>query len=112
MCDDSGLAAGAALWAYHNLFDKPLIERDLEYPISPYLGTEYSPNDITNAINAARQDLDVEALGPASAQSAAQDIAANRVIGWFEGRSEIGPARPRASLDHCKRDRQTKLGTC
>ncbi|MSQ87521.1 MAG: hypothetical protein EXR10_11945 [Alphaproteobacteria bacterium] len=91
VCDDSGLSAGAALWVYHNLFQNPLIERDREYPLSPYLGRTIPISEIKSAVAAASKQFKVEELGAVAAARAAQDLATDRVIGWYEGRSEVGP---------------------
>lgn len=90
-CDDSGLAIGAASWLYHNVLDQPLPEQ-VAGGASPYLGAQ-TTNDairIEAALHAAENDVQVTSCTDA-AQSAAEDLAADKVIGWFEGRSEIGP---------------------
>lgn len=91
-CDDSGLAIGAASWLYHNVFDQPLPERTSATGADPYLGVKaaHGTEAIRAALHAAGDALEVAVCADA-AQSAAEDLAADRVIGWFEGRSEIGP---------------------
>lgn len=89
-CEDSGLAIGAASWLYHNVLDQPLPPRVPATHASPYLGIEISGDAITAALRAAGETIEF-ADCPDAAQSAAEDLAADRVIGWFEGRSEIGP---------------------
>jgi carbamoyltransferase len=89
-CDDSGLSLGGALWAYHNLLDRPLIPRNPEYPMSPYLGLPHSKAAVSVAIEARRGSIKVESPSDA-ARAAAEDLKANRIVGWFEGRSELGP---------------------
>lgn len=90
-CDDTGLAVGASLWLYHNVFGKPLLTRDRDEPTSPYLGANIPPGDIAHALAALRDGILIEDLGGGAPRAAAADLAADRVIGWFEGRSEIGP---------------------
>jgi carbamoyltransferase len=89
-CDDSGLSLGGALWAYHNLLDQPVIPRDAAYPLTPYLGAAYDDDAVQAAIAAQDGAVLVEAPDR-SAAAAAADLAADRMIGWYEGRSEIGP---------------------
>jgi carbamoyltransferase len=93
-CDDSGLAIGAAKFLYHNVFDQPLGSAKEEGPYaSPYLGVPVSAAEMEAALARARNSgvqLDITQPDDA-ARAAAEDIAADRVIGWFEGRSEIGP---------------------
>jgi len=91
-CDDSGLAIGAASWLYHNVLDQPLPEQPQQAHADPYLGVKTA--DDTDALkatlNEAGDKLHFSVCSDA-AESAAEDLAADRVIGWFEGRSEIGP---------------------
>jgi carbamoyltransferase len=87
-CDDSGLAIGAAAWLYHNVLDQPVPPR-AGYA-SPYLGLPISTDAIQAALDAAGAAIQFTAC-PDSAEAAAADLAEDRIIGWFEGRSEIGP---------------------
>jgi carbamoyltransferase len=90
-CDDSGLALGAALALYHNVLDQPLPVRPSNgSAVDAYLGARISEAEIDAALDRHREQLDVEQIA-AWADAAAQDLAGDRVIGWFEGRSEIGP---------------------
>jgi len=87
-CEDSGLAIGAAAWLNHNVLDQP--RRLQKNHSTPYLGLEISSDTITAALHAAGDSIHFTPCEDA-AQAAADDLAADRVIGWFEGRSEIGP---------------------
>lgn len=89
-CDDSGLAMGAAGWLYHNVLDHPLPAGDRPSHPSPYLGMEIAHDAILFALNAAGEAIRWTVCLDA-AQAAADDLVADRVVGWFEGRSEIGP---------------------
>ena len=89
-CDDSGLAIGAAGWLYHNVLDQPRLPRAPNTPASPYLGVEIGGDAILAALQAAGDAVRFTVC-PDAAQAAADDLAADRLIGWFEGRSEIGP---------------------
>ena len=92
-CDDSGLSLGAAQYAYHHLLNNPRLKiTENSYLSLPYLGLKNSKNDLNinkaikkyeNQIN-IKENIDCE-------QSAAQDLHENKIIAWFEGRSEIGP---------------------
>jgi carbamoyltransferase len=88
-CDDTGLASGAALWMHHNLLNNPLHARNLGEPVSPYMGAEIKARDVDATI--ASSGVKAEDVRGAPGKAAAQDLADNKVIGWFEGRSEIGP---------------------
>jgi carbamoyltransferase len=87
-CDDGGLAIGAALALFHNIMDNPR-NGEPPYP-SAYQGVKYAEGDIETALEQHRSALRVEKLG-AVGERAAQDLAANRVIAWYQGRSEAGP---------------------
>jgi carbamoyltransferase len=89
-CEDSGLAIGAASWLYHNVFDQPLPRSAPHIHASPYLGLEVDGASIRSALEAAR-DLVEFTPCPDAADAAASDLESDKVIGWFEGRSEIGP---------------------
>lgn len=87
--DDSGCAIGAGLWVYHNFFKLPVLERHNPIPISPYLGSPFSREccleelQKTDNINFSNPDNPSEAV--------ANDLVDNKVIAFFDGRSEIGP---------------------
>ena len=89
-CEDSGLAIGAASWLYHNVFDQPLPRTAPQIHASPYLGLEVDGASIPSALEAARDAVEFTPC-PDTADAAAADLASDMVIGWFEGRSEIGP---------------------
>ncbi len=88
-CDDGGLAIGAALTVCHNILDTPTPEnRDQTY--CAYLGRETSTDDVERVLETYRGTLRwVRCQDPA--QEAARAVADDKVIGWMEGRSEIGP---------------------
>ncbi|MGH6885094.1 MAG: carbamoyltransferase C-terminal domain-containing protein, partial [Geminicoccales bacterium] len=90
-CDDSGLALGAALALYHNVLDQPLPARAAEgAAVDAYLGARIPEAEIDAALQRHGAAIVCESV-PDGADIAAQDVAADRVIAWFEGRSEIGP---------------------
>jgi predicted NodU family carbamoyl transferase len=62
-------------------------------PISPYLGPDYSYEEIRNAIEAASPWLDVELVANDKRryEIMSQEIETGGVIAWFQGRSEVGP---------------------
>jgi carbamoyltransferase len=87
--DDSGLAAGAALYAYFNLLDQPRTPlADAE--VLPFFGVEYSNEEILLALKKDGDGLNW-AVHDDIPKRAAEAIAADEVIGWMQGRSEIGP---------------------
>ncbi|KAB2911388.1 MAG: hypothetical protein F9K30_21770, partial [Dechloromonas sp.] len=87
-CDDSGLAIGAAFFLEHNVLDRPcpaVRSADL-----PFLGVMHPKSDTDEAL-AAVADRVVSERPRDLVGSAAADLMADRVIAWYEGRSEVGP---------------------
>jgi len=90
-CDDSGLSLGAALALYHNVLDQPLPAGNPAHKdVDAYLGTSPSDEQIEKALSDLGDRIVCESRSDWAAV-AAQDLTDDKVIGWFEGRSEIGP---------------------
>jgi carbamoyltransferase len=84
---DAGAAIGAALYAYHQ---QPGAMNVRETRFSPYLGPEYSDGEIAQALNAyplSYRKLPEDQL----LREVASRISENQIVGWFQGRMEIGP---------------------
>src|SRR5579864_875445 len=83
---DEGLAVGAALHTYHAVLNQP---RRFVMKNS-YLGPEFSDARIESDLKKAKlryRKLEREPL----LDSVAHEIAAGKVVGWFQGRMEWGP---------------------
>ncbi|WP_350090647.1 carbamoyltransferase C-terminal domain-containing protein [Thalassobaculum sp.] len=89
-CDDSGLAIGAAFYVAHALFKDPRVHQGADTGGLAYLGRRQSDGEVDRAVRSAGNGLRVEERIDAPAAAAA-DVAEGAVVGWFEGRSEIGP---------------------
>jgi len=89
-CDDSGLAIGAALSCYHNLLDQPLKKKISDHSSFPFLGPRTAESHILSAIECFKDQVDCEKIS-GWALDAARELEENHVIGWFHGRSEVGP---------------------
>jgi carbamoyltransferase len=85
--DDSGIPLGCAWYAYQQLTEIENTEM-----ISPYFGKEYTKNDIITAIN-KHPDVIFEEFESFDEliEQVSYWLTQNRVIGWFQGGSEIGP---------------------
>ncbi len=84
---DAGGAIGAALYAYHR---QPGVNDVRDARFSPYLGPEFGDADIQEALEAFSlpyRRMDETGL----VQEVAQRIADNQIVGWFQGRMEVGP---------------------
>ncbi len=81
---DSGLALGAALWASHQINKNPVKWR----MANAYLGRDYSEKEIIDAVSSS--GCKYEKLQD-SQITAAKLLADEKIIGWFQGKSEYGP---------------------
>ncbi|MFJ6194850.1 carbamoyltransferase [Micromonospora sp. NPDC092111] len=85
---DSGTSLGAALYGYRQLAGTGWTPRPEVF--SPYLGREYGVAEIDAALAAVSDSVQVSR--PADVLlTVALRLAAGDVVGWFQGRSEIGP---------------------
>ncbi len=83
---DTGAPLGSALWHYHQTLGYP---RRFELT-HPFYGTAYSDAEIIGALEQAHlryKRLEEQELITLAARS----IAEGRILGWFQGRSEMGP---------------------
>ena len=83
---DEGLALGAALYA-----SQSILKEERRYAMADaYLGPEFSPDAIRNALDRAGQayrPLPIETI----IQQISTALAEGKVVGWFQGRMEWGP---------------------
>ena len=86
VASDTGAPLGATLWHHHQTLGHP---RDFVLDRVSY-GLEYGPEAIEAALRA--RGLRFEHLPGADMQHRiAADLAAGRIVGWFQGRFEMGP---------------------
>lgn len=85
---DSGTSLGAALHGHygrgHHAWE-PTPE-----PFSPYLGREYGQQEYRAAIAAYADQVRAE-CPPDLLVQVAGELASGAIVGWFQGRSEVGP---------------------
>ncbi|MGC8765511.1 MAG: carbamoyltransferase family protein [Brevinematia bacterium] len=88
---DAGGALGAALYAYYSYFKKPRkIINKKDFQKSSYLGPQFDDNEIEKTLlkyNAKYHILPVDRL----IKEVAEQIAKQKVVGFFRGRMEFGP---------------------
>ncbi|MEZ5786984.1 MAG: carbamoyltransferase [Xanthobacteraceae bacterium] len=89
---DAGGALGAALCAYHLYAGKPRqsLINALDHMSGAYLGPSFPQNDIEQRLHAAGARFATVSETDMIGQTA-QDLAAGRAVGWFQGRMEFGP---------------------
>jgi len=81
---DAGNALGAALYVWHHELGNPRAWR-MEHA---FLGPSYSDGDYKEALQAAGVAFR-EVTDPAA--EAADLLADSKIVGWFQGRAEVGP---------------------
>ena len=83
---DSGAPLGSALWHHHQTLGQP---RRLQLT-HPFYGTAYSDREIAGALD--RAGLSYRRLSERELiAEVAQKLVEGRVVGWFQGRFEMGP---------------------
>jgi carbamoyltransferase len=83
---DTGAPLGSALWHYHQTLGHP---RAFEMK-HPFYGQAFSEQRIEEALKSA--GLAYRCLPESQLlQRVAQDLADGRIVGWFQGRFEMGP---------------------
>ena len=101
---DAGGALGAALFVWHQLLDHPRQADEVhDRQKGSLLGPAFREDDIRrylDSIGARYQHFTDE---PALVDRLAGEIAAEKVIGHFQGRMEFGPPRARLAIDHRRR---------
>jgi carbamoyltransferase len=81
---DAGNALGAALWVWHQQLGRSCGDAMTH----AYFGTAWPEGDLASAL--AGQGLRVRPVAD-PADEAARLLADGRIIGWFQGRAEVGP---------------------
>ncbi len=96
-CDDTGQSLGNALYGYHNYYKN---KKRLELS-TPYLAKEYSNEDYLDVLEKKQERfiLPYSVKGTKFnykkvdniCEETAKILASGKIIGWFQGASEIGP---------------------
>ncbi len=88
---DAGGAIGAALGAYHIMFDQPRrVVRDIDAMKGSYLGPAYSQDEITEQLTRCGAVYETHSE-EAVIEKTAQALASGKAVGWVSGRMEFGP---------------------
>jgi len=81
---DAGNALGAALWVWHQQLGRPRGEAMAH----AFYGADWSERELADAL--ADQGLQVRTVAD-PAEEAARLLADGKIVGWFQGRAEVGP---------------------
>jgi len=87
---DAGGALGAALLVWHEYLEKPREAKKGDSMSGAYLGPEFSDEEILKFLKVKSLQF-VKLKKEEVAEKAADLIAQEKVVGWFEGRMEFGP---------------------
>lgn len=85
---DDGQAIGAAFWSYRKFKDTTLLDNSKNIP---YLGISYSNQLIKNSLENFNLKYEFYDSTDELCKVIATNIYENKIIGFFTGRSEIGP---------------------
>src|SRR5215216_5014557 len=81
---DAGNALGAALWVWHQRLGRPRGQ-----PMThAFYGADWTEREQAGALTG--QGLEVQSVAD-PAEEAARLLAGGRIVGWFQGRAEVGP---------------------
>ncbi|MDA3893707.1 MAG: carbamoyltransferase [Salinivirgaceae bacterium] len=88
---DAGGAVGAALAAYHMVFEQPRKVQKMDAMSGAYLGPEFNAQEIEHTAKMYKAKYEkIDDFSKLSAQ-VAKIISEGNVVGWFQGRMEFGP---------------------
>ncbi|SDN48897.1 carbamoyltransferase [Fictibacillus solisalsi] len=85
---DSGCAIGSALYLYYVQLQNPWSPK--EEPFSPYLGAEYDAEVMEKTLEEYKEHLCYR-ISKNIFEDTAAFLNEGKIIGWYQGRSEIGP---------------------
>jgi len=88
---DAGGALGAALFVAHQLLDVPRVATGKDTLKGALLGPRFNTTEIRTFLDSKAVKYHHHAGESALLETVAQEIAAGKVIGWFQGRMEFGP---------------------
>jgi carbamoyltransferase len=115
---DSGGALGAALFAWHQLLDKPRRPDAQDSLQGSLLGPGYSPAEVAAYLHGVEAVAHCYNQEEELLEAVVDLLAAGKVIGWFSGRMEFGPralgsrsilADPREPEMHDRLNRKIKF---
>jgi carbamoyltransferase len=88
---DAGGALGVALFTWYQLLNKPRVPVLPDNQQGSLLGPSFSPEEISNALDAARANYYTCQSDAELCELVADLIAEKYVVGWVQGRMEFGP---------------------
>ncbi len=88
---DAGGALGAALYAWHQVLDKPrTVKAKRDSQRGSYLGPRFDGGEIVKWLASGKYPYRRH-TGNEIARKTAEELAAGKIVGWLNGRMEFGP---------------------
>jgi carbamoyltransferase len=88
---DAGGALGAAMFVWHQLLEKPRRPNGATVQQASLLGPSYSSDDVQAFLDSVKAPYHRYRDEDALLDRAAELLADEKVVGWFQGRAEFGP---------------------
>jgi carbamoyltransferase len=88
---DAGGALGAALFVWHQLLEKPRPVTSHDSQTGSLLGPEFSSHEIRRFLDQCQVPYQRFSCEADLLECVAQELAEEKVVGWFQGRMEFGP---------------------
>ncbi len=88
---DAGIAIGAALYGAHAINNLPRLNLNAKKLFSPFLGKSYKNTDTSTLQKSRIEKYRVNLTKEDPYTEIAKQISHKKIIGWFNGRGEIGP---------------------
>ena len=88
---DAGGALGVALLIWHHVLSQPRVTNDTDLQQGSLLGPEFSEDEIADFLNATSARYHLFAKEADLLERVTDLIAAEKVVGWVNGRMEFGP---------------------
>ncbi len=89
--DDAGGALGVALLIWHQLLGNPRVSHGRDHQKGSLLGPAYGDDAVTTFLDGTEAHVERIMDDTALCDRVADEIAAGRVVGWYQGRMEFGP---------------------
>ncbi len=88
---DAGISIGSALYGVHTINSLPRLRLSTKKLFSPFLGKNYKDTKILEIQKNKIEEYRLNLKGQELYAEMAKQISNKKIIGWFNGRSEIGP---------------------
>jgi carbamoyltransferase len=88
---DAGGALGAALFVWHQLLEKPRHPSPGDSQQGSFLGPQFTSDEVRHFLDANGAAYDHHPDETSLLEETAGLLAAEKVVGWFQGRMEFGP---------------------